>query len=233
MSFSSLTLSPGSIVVHLHYSCPPIYIPTEIAFARKHIMDTILGTPSSPFAITDGFAEKGETRITMHCHDRIFQKVTVLNEVGETLFTTESKGMASWSFRRTIKDASGSPIFDLRKILDNPIRYKWVVESPSGDEMCCVRHISFRHRHALDVVVKNEKDKDKEVVMEVRPKDQGALTTLVNIGGIPAVEIQMTEVNLSQGRDRSVWRARIAGGVDLALVSISILLYSYDTKFTA
>ena len=189
-------------------------------------MDTTLETQLSPIAITDGFIKKGETRIAMHCHDRTFQRITVLDEVGEKLFTAESKGVASWSWRRTVKDASGSPIFDLRKVLGSAIRYKWVVESPSGREICSVRHISFRHRQALDVVVKNEEDKDNEVMVEVRPKDQGALTTLVNIEGMTAAEIQMTEVNASHGRDRSVWRARVAGGVDLALVSTSILLYS-------
>jgi hypothetical protein len=40
----------------------------------------------------------------------------VLDEAGEKLFTIESKGMASWSWRRTIRDTSGSPLFDLRKI---------------------------------------------------------------------------------------------------------------------
>jgi hypothetical protein len=170
----------------------------------------------------------------MQCHDRVFKRITVLNEAGEKLFTAGSKGMASLSWRRTVKDASGSPLFDLRKIFGYAIKNKWAVESPSDREICSLRHISFRQRQALDVVVRNEDDKGNEVMVEVRPKDQSALTTLVNINGAPVAEIQMTEVNTSlHGLDRSVWRARVAGGVDVALVSTNVLLYIYDTKFTA
>jgi hypothetical protein len=183
-------------------------------------MDTNLETQSFPVAIANGFIEKEETSIVMQCHDRVFHRVTLLDEAGEKLFTAESKGIASWSWRRTVKDASGSHLFDLRKTVGYIRRSKWVVESPSGQEICSLRHISLRQRQALDVVFRNEDDKGNEMVVEVRPKDQGALTTLVNIKGAPVAEIQMTEVNFSlNGRDRSVWKARVAGGVDLTLVS--------------
>jgi LURP-one-related len=189
-------------------------------------MDTSLETPSFPVAIADGFIEKEETSIVMQCHDRVFQRVTVLDEAGEKLFTAASKGIASWSWRRTVKDASGSPLYDLRKTVGNAIRSRWVVEGLSGQEICSLRHVSFRRRQALDVVFRNDNDKGNEKMVEVRPKDQGALTTLVNIKGALVAEIQMTEVNTSlNGLDRSVWRARVASKVDLALVSTNVLLY--------
>src|SRR6266536_4070324 len=141
-------------------------------------MDTSLETQSFPVAIADGFIQKGETRIVMQCHDRIFQRVTVLDEGGEKLFTAESRGMASWSWRRTVKDVSVSPLFDLRRIVGYSIKNNWAVESPSGRKICSLRQISFRQRQALDVVVRNEDDKGNEVMVEVRPKDQSALTTL-------------------------------------------------------
>src|SRR4051812_40118643 len=99
-------------------------------------MDTILQTPSCPVGITSGFVEKGETTIIMECHDAIFQHVTVVNEEGETLFIGEGKGLfQSWSWRRKIKDASGNHLFDVRKVMDGMIRYKWVIDSPSGLEL--------------------------------------------------------------------------------------------------
>jgi hypothetical protein len=58
-------------------------------------------------------------------------------------------------------------------------------------------------------------------MVEVRPKDQKAITTLVNIGGTMVAEIQLTEVNdtVKLRGDRTDWKARVAGGVDLAFVS--------------
>jgi len=158
-----------------------------------------------------------------YCHDRVFERVTVLDEAGETLFTVKSKGIASLSWRRTVKDASGPPIFDLRRV--NFYRFyigsKWVVERPSSRELCSRKHVTFEKRQALDVVVRNEEDNGNEVMAEVRPKDQKAITMLVNIGGKTPAEIHLTEVNdtVKLRGDRSDWKARVAGGVDLALVS--------------
>jgi hypothetical protein len=192
-------------------------------------MDTTLEVQSSPIAITDGFIKKGETSIIMQCHDRVFSRVTVLDEAGSTPFKVESKGMASLSWRRTVKDASGTPIFDLRRVnlYGFYIRSKWVVERPSGRELCSMKHVTFEKRQALDVVVRNEEDNGNEVMVEVRPKDRKAITTQVNVGGAAVAEIQLTEVNdtVKLRGDRSDWKARVAGGVDLALVSISVVVH--------
>jgi hypothetical protein len=48
-------------------------------------MDTTLETQSSPIGITDSSIKKGETSIIMQCHDRVFERVTVFDEAGETL----------------------------------------------------------------------------------------------------------------------------------------------------
>lgn len=190
-------------------------------------MKTSLETRSFPVAIANGFVEKEETSIRMQCHDGVFQRVTVLDEAGEKLFAIESKGIASWSWRRTIKDASGNTLLHLRKIFVYGIRNKWIVESPSGREICSLRHVSFRQRQALDVVLQNEYDKGNEVKVEVRPKDKGALTTLVDIKGAPIAEIQLTGFNYGlNSLDKSIWKAQVASGVDLALVSTHILSYA-------
>jgi hypothetical protein len=119
-------------------------------------MDTILETQSSPIGITDGFIKNEETSIIMRCHDRLFSQVTVLDETGSTLFAVDSKGIiASLSWRRTVKDASGTPIFDLRRVsfYGFYIRTKWVVERPSGRELCSMKHVIFEKRQAIHVVV--------------------------------------------------------------------------------
>lgn len=183
-------------------------------------MNVTLTPQASPVAITDGFIQDSETDIVMQCHDRVFNDVDVRDDSDQLLFTVESKGMASFSWRRIVKDATGTPLFHFRKIFKYGVNRKWVVESPSGREVCYMRHVSFRHPQAVDVVVHNQADKEgNEALVQVRPKDQGGLTILVNIQDAPVAEIQMTEVNLSRNRDRSVWKARIAAGVDLTLVS--------------
>lgn len=102
------------------------------------------------------------------------------------------------------------------------MRHKWIVENPGGQQICSIRHVSMLNRLILDMVVKNESSKGDEAMVRIRPLDQGRITTLVEIEGKTAAEIRIMENNLhSNGRDRSVWKARIAGGVDLELVSIS------------
>jgi hypothetical protein len=187
-------------------------------------MEMILESQTFPVAIADGFIQAGETTIVMQCHDRIFNDVEVRDESDELLFTVESKGAASMSWRRIVKDATGAPLFHFRKSFKYGVNRKWIVEDPSGLEICSMRHVStFRHFHSVDVTVANQADDGKEAVVNVRPKDQAGVTVLVQIKRATVAEIQMTEVNHSRLRDRSVWKARIAGGVDLALVSIDFL----------
>jgi len=193
-------------------------------------MDEDLETLAVPIAISDGTILEGETSITVRCHDRLFRSITVFDEEGEKLYTAESQGMGSWTWRRRVKDASGSPIFDLRHF-GYGIRNKWAVESPSGRELCSMQHVTLmtKERSALNLVVLNEADKGNEVKIEVRPKDRSAITALVNIGGATIAEIRNLEsndvVDLG-GLDRSVWKARVAGGVDLALVSANVVCVS-------
>lgn len=198
-------------------------------------METILEPQSFPIAIADGFIQAVETTIIMQCHDRIFNNVEVRDQSNEILFTVETKGIASASWRRTVKDATGTPLFDLRKFFKYGVNRKWGVEDPSGFELCSLRHVStFKQFKALDVTVLNQADGGKEAVVNVRPKDQVGMTVQVRIRGAAVAEIQMTEANHSRinfTEDRSVWRARIAGGVDLALVSIDFLPSDLDALY--
>ncbi|TVY16132.1 hypothetical protein LARI1_G006241 [Lachnellula arida] len=190
-------------------------------------MEAILQPPSIPVAISEETIGKGETSLAMHCHDRTFQNTTVLGEAGEKVFTVESKGSGSLSWRRTVKDASGAHIFDLRHF-GYAFKNKWAVESPSSREIGTLRMVKAlgREHSAFDMVVLNEADKGNEVNVEIRPNDRSALMTRVNIDGSPVAEIRVLEsndvVNL-RDKDRSVWEARLAGGVDRALV-LAIML---------
>jgi hypothetical protein len=183
-------------------------------------MDTPLINQATPVTMSGDFTTKEATKLTMLCHDRLFKSVTIFSGIGEKLFTVDSKGMGSFTWRRTLRDTSGNAILDLRH-LGWAMKNKWVVESPTGEEWCSLKHTESmgKERSALDIFVGNN---GKETFVEVRPNDRSALTTMVNIEGRPVAAIQLVEsndvVNL-EGLNRSTWEARTASGVDLTLVS--------------
>jgi hypothetical protein len=108
----------------------------------------------------------------MQCYDRIFQKVDVFDEAGEKL----SRAKASHHGAGAVKSKPPAIRFLTFANFWRRYIYKWVVESPGGREVCVLRHSSFRQCQALDVIVHNQDDKGKEVSVDVRPKDQVALT---------------------------------------------------------
>jgi hypothetical protein len=183
-------------------------------------MDTLLVNQATPVIMSGDFTTKGATKLTMQCHDRLFKRVTIFSEIGEKLFTVDSKAMGSLTWRRTLRDISGDALLDLRH-LGWAMKNKWVVESPTGKELCSLKHTEYmgKERSALDILVGND---GKEAFVEVRPNDRSALTTMVNIEGRPVAAIQLVESNdvaNLEGLNRSTWEARIASGVDLTLVS--------------
>jgi hypothetical protein len=205
-------------------------------------MDPILVPPAKPVAITDGFIQKEPRTVVMQCHDRYFKSIDVVDQSGEPIFTVESDFIHevkhSWnspknwftfggnvSWRRTVKDAAtGSHLFDFRKV-----NRHWELHSPNGLEVCIMRRASFRDFFALDLTVKNELDKGNEEVIEVRAKDKSGLTVLVTIGQQTAATIHLAETNITtrfNEKDRTVWRAEVAEGVDLGLVRS--LLHNYS-----
>jgi hypothetical protein len=150
-----------------------------------------------------------------------------VDEKDQELFIGGGPGpMKSWSWRRQVKDTSGSPIFDLRHH-GSAMKNLWTVESPSGLHMAELKHVSSKRRSDLDMVVVNSKSEGDDVVLQVRQKDESAITTHVFFNETCIAELQLQESNdisdLSKV-DRSSWKVRIAGGVDPAIVSTLIFL---------
>jgi hypothetical protein len=191
-------------------------------------MDAQLQPLSSPVAIIEGFTTKEDTTLIMHCHDRTFKSVTILSSDNTPLFTVTGKGSSSFSWRRTIKDSTGVALFDLRHG-NWGMKNKWTVERPSGRELCSLQHVEYlgKARSALDMTVLNEADGGKEVLVQIKPKDASALSTVVSVGGVSIAEIRLVEENdltNLKDKDRTVWQGRVAGGVDLTLVSTGVPL---------
>lgn len=185
-------------------------------------MEVAISPPETPVALTEGYVQSKETTIVMQCHDRTFRDVEVFDESGQALFTVSSPPVfGSYSWRRIIKDATGTPVFHLRRNakVSRIFECKWVVEDPDGREICYMHHPFLSDSRMVDVHIKNKEEQDKETIVGVRPKDQAGLTTFVNVEDALVAEIFMVEVNKQLGYDRSVWKARVASGVDLCLVS--------------
>lgn len=156
----------------------------------------------------------------------------MLGEAGETLYTITSKGAGSLTWRRSITDSSGIHLFDLRHF-GYAMKNKWAVETTGGREIATLHHVNGRDEKSsenqnqsdLDMIVKSQSEEggEGEVRLEVRQVDRGGITTLVYVGDETVAEIRVVEENDVvdlRGRDKSVWKARVAGGVDLAVVSI-------------
>lgn len=88
-------------------------------------------------------------------------------------------------------------------------------------------------RSAMGMVAMIEADKGIDIALELHPKDRGAITTVISVDWLRVADIQIVKSNditdgqlVEQGRERSICRTRVAGGVDPALVSISTPLDS-------
>jgi LURP-one-related len=165
----------------------------------------------------------------MQCHDRVFKSVTILSSAGDTIYTVSSKGAASFSWRRTVVDSTGEQVFDLRH-LGYAMKNKWVVEDPKGREICTLHHVNAKdekssqnkERSDLDMIVKGE---EGDVKVEMRQVDRAGNMTLLYVGDETVAEIRVVEENDVvdlKGKNRSVWEANVAGGMDLALVSTGV-----------
>ncbi|KAH6872383.1 hypothetical protein BKA58DRAFT_410499 [Alternaria rosae] len=169
-------------------------------------MAAILEFCSLPFEISDAPITNERTRIYVRCHDRLFSNVTL-------------------SWRRQVKDTSGVPVFDPRHH-GSAMKNFWTVESPDGQRTAELKHVSSGRRSDLGRVVPTGKDKEDDVVLQVRQKDQSAITTRVFSKDICIAELLLQESNdisnLSQV-DRSSWKVRIAGVVDPAVILIIAL----------
>jgi hypothetical protein len=189
-------------------------------------MAAILEFCSLPVMISNVPAANEETSIYVKCHDRLFSNVTVVDDKDRELFIGSGPGpMKSWSWRRQVKGTSGQPIFDLRHH-GWAMKNLWTVESPDGHHIADLKHVSSKGRSDLDMVIANGKGKEDDVVLQIRQKDQSAITTQVFYKNACIADLLLQESNdisdLSQV-DRSSWKIRIAGGVDPVIVSSIIL----------
>ena len=80
----------------------------------------------------------------------------------------------------------------------------------------------------LDAVVHGESEADDVGnVVEIRPRDRGALSTRVLFQGVELADVTNVEANdvyalEKKGLDRTVWKASVNAGADISLVSFCV-----------
>lgn len=142
------------------------------------------------------------------------QEITIADNDSEKLFSVEGPGgYGSMTLRRPLKDASGRPVFDLRR------KMGWHVEDASGNEIAELRQKKFFTSQHTAV---DGKILSSGALVEMRPRDAMGITNYVNIGNVTIAEISVHLNNVKKrfvrDRDISVFRVRVAKGVDLSLV---------------
>jgi hypothetical protein len=94
----------------------------------------------------------------------------------------------------------------------------WHIEDASGNEIAELRHKEFfTSQHAAV----DGKTLSSGALVEMRPRDAMGITNYVNIGNVTIAEISVHLNNVRKpsvrDRDISVFRVRVAKGVDLRL----------------
>ncbi|KAH7309824.1 hypothetical protein B0I35DRAFT_440689 [Stachybotrys elegans] len=185
-------------------------------------MDTALQTPNPAVTLLSDYESTQESVLLMTCYDLYFKKVEVSDGSGNRLFTVNGKTFSSWSWRRTVTDHKDEHLFDLRKI---GFGGRWTVEDPSKQTICDLEHKKrFTEPVAVDATVHTQAGDQVLVVM--RPNDYAATTTTVSVSDTTIAVISKVVDNIQAyktDKERSVWKAKIAGGVDLSLILIMML----------
>ncbi|KAJ6133112.1 hypothetical protein N7471_008327 [Penicillium samsonianum] len=183
-------------------------------------MDADLQAPPSPVCLTEGHTTEQESVVWVRVHDRHLQDITIARDDGKKLFSVEGPGgYSSMTLRRPLKDVSGRPVFDLRR------KMGWFVEDASGNkiaEFCHKKFFTSQHT-AIDGKILSS-----GALVEMRPRDAMGMTNYVNIGNVTIAEISVHSNNIKKrfvrNRDISVFRVRVAQGVDLSLVVLMAMI---------
>jgi hypothetical protein len=192
-------------------------------------MDPFADSSTKLPTLVPGFTRNSPCTLKIHCHDRTFKSVDVIDSsTGHQIFHISSPGATSFSWRRSISTSSGEHLFDLRH-KGYAMLNDWSVESPSsGNRIASLKHVKVfeaRNRSMLDAVIHgNSVADDVGETIEIRPKDRGAITTCIKYKGVEMATILNIEANdvyrlEKNGLDRTVWEAHINAGVDLSFVS--------------
>ncbi|KAK1146854.1 hypothetical protein N8T08_002172 [Aspergillus melleus] len=151
----------------------------------------------------------------------------------ETLFSVDGE-VASMSQRRHVRDASGLPLFEIRR---KRMGVTWFVHLPGDSDSDDAKPIATiaPRLHALkdkfDVHFKNASGDGEDVMLEVRGQDIWKYRTHVYYNGSLVMVAKLTDmVSVYLPIKRPKWELEVAEGFDLSLaatigVTLAALLY--------
>ncbi|KAI9661569.1 MAG: hypothetical protein M1821_008807 [Bathelium mastoideum] len=180
-----------------------------------------LTPPPSPVSFGSGYIVKEDCTLEIRCQDRDFREALVTDENGSQVFTLQGKApLASWSVRRSLKDASGNPVWDLHH--NQSKLNQWSVDDPQGKELCTIKN-DVPGRDKITAMQARVGSDMGEVTISMQSFDHAGTRTVFEVEGATIAELHLMENNdLSflkwRGLARSVWKVRMAGGVDMALI---------------
>ncbi|KAI4281216.1 MAG: hypothetical protein L6R38_003878 [Xanthoria sp. 2 TBL-2021] len=140
------------------------------------------------------------------------------NANGTTVFTSSGK-LLSNSARREIEDASGLPLFSLRRSWISLTRHYWL-ELPGGEEILKVQqHLSFG-KIKLDFMLRNAATNDQdEVVLQLRGADMlNEVVEVLNAEEKVASIQRKTDGHSMSYKFLPEYEVEVAEGVDTSLV---------------
>jgi uncharacterized protein YxjI len=165
--------------------------------------------------------EPTKFRVRQHCLSWSFGDFSVSNVPGvasstssSPLFVVDGK-TGSWTQRRAVRDASGLPVFDMRR---KKVGATWTVELPGGSAPLVTlapRRNDMKDR--LDVYVHG----GEEVMLEVRGLDVWKMATHVYLGDRLVMDVKLVNllsVYVPFFKDNQ-WDVRVSQGMDASLVS--------------
>ncbi|PLB48742.1 hypothetical protein P170DRAFT_436481 [Aspergillus steynii IBT 23096] len=150
------------------------------------------------------------------------------SSVLETLFTVDGE-VASFSQRRHVRDASGLPIFEIRR---KRAGVTWFVHLPGDSDsedakpLATIAPRLHPLKDKFDVHFKNASANGEDTVLEVRGQDIWKYRTNVYHNGTLVMVAKLTDmVSVYLPIKRPKWDLEVAEGFDLSLAStIGIIL---------
>lgn len=138
---------------------------------------------------------------------------------GTTILTSNGKVLSN-SARKDFQDASGLPLFSLRRAWFSLTRHYWL-EIPGGQEVLTVKQKWSFGKIKLDFTVRNAMSDGQEVVLEVRGVDMLNSITEVSYSGKKLASIQRKmDPHAMSYKFLPEYKIDVAEGVDTALVKL-------------
>lgn len=185
-------------------------------------MTTVLQPMPAAAPLDSGYITKEQSTFNIICNDRQFSDSTVVDEDGRVLFSLESKTIGtSWTLRRTLRDASGQHILDLRHT--KTTYKKWVVEDPTGKLLCTMKDGVAPITKFTEASAEIPSNDGSTTIIRICSFDSAGTKTVFQVGDAIVAELLLQENNdasflHARGLKRTGWKLHLAGGVDTAMI---------------